>query len=134
MQKLQTIGIYLLAFLLPWQTRYIFHYGTLNGGDWEYGTIALYAIDILIVLILLITLSLKLSEKTFWLSFKKSHWIPIAILFVISCLSAFFALDTNLAWYRVGQLFLGLAIFYIVSTDQTISKVKIFFWFVQEQK
>lgn len=40
-------------FLLPWQTRLIWQEGRLNGGVWEYGTLAIYATEILIWTIVL---------------------------------------------------------------------------------
>jgi O-antigen ligase len=125
MNTLKTIGIYLFAFLLPWQTRYIFHYGTLNNGAWEYGTMALYAIDLLIILLFLVVLAQQIIAKQFLADFKKTYWLPIVILLIISCLSALFAFDVSLAWYRVGQLVLGIIIFYIIATEHTISKAKI---------
>ncbi len=36
----------LWVFLLPWQTRWIFFAAELNGGFWEYGSMSLYAFDI----------------------------------------------------------------------------------------
>jgi len=39
-------------FLLPWQTRLIISSGSLNGEYWEYGTISLYAIDILLIVLI----------------------------------------------------------------------------------
>ncbi len=41
-------------FLAPWQTRWIFAQGYLNGGIWEYGTISIYAVEILLWIIFLL--------------------------------------------------------------------------------
>lgn len=50
--KKEDYGLYLLIFLLPWQARWIVRPGELNGGYWEYGTISLYAVDVLLLLLL----------------------------------------------------------------------------------
>jgi hypothetical protein len=47
-------GLYLLVFLLPWQTKLILRQSQLNHGVWEYGTIALYGTDILLLFLLAI--------------------------------------------------------------------------------
>ena len=47
LNKLLEFGIYLFIFLLPWQTRLFLREGALNGGFWEYGSISLYATDVL---------------------------------------------------------------------------------------
>ncbi|MFH0840861.1 MAG: O-antigen ligase family protein [bacterium] len=125
-----TAGIYLLAFLLPWQTRYIFKYGELNSGVWEYGTIALYAIDILILVLLVLTIIIKLKEKTFISDFKKKHWIPIAGIFVISLFSVASAINMELAWYSIARLFIGIGVFYLIASNYYISKAKILFSFM----
>jgi hypothetical protein len=56
-------GLYLFVFLLPWQTKLILRQGTLAGGDWEYGTISLYGIDILLILLLIVFAIKLFSEK-----------------------------------------------------------------------
>jgi len=51
MNKLEkTIKILLgfLLFLLPWQTIWIYQEKFLNGAKWEYGTLGLYATEILL--------------------------------------------------------------------------------------
>lgn len=37
-----------VLFLLPWQTRFIYQAGELNGKFWEYGTLSLYATELLL--------------------------------------------------------------------------------------
>lgn len=131
MKKLiTTAGIYLLAFLLPWQARYILKYGTLNEGAWEYGTIALYAIDLLILVLLVLTIIIKLKEKTFTSDFKKKHWIPITGIFLISLLSTASAINMELAWYNIIRLFLGIAVFYLIASNYYLNKAKILFSFM----
>lgn len=47
---------YSLVFLLPWQTRWIYYYGKLNGGQWEYGTLSLFGTEIVLWTIFLLSL------------------------------------------------------------------------------
>ncbi|MFA5129149.1 MAG: O-antigen ligase family protein [Patescibacteria group bacterium] len=47
LEKIIEYGLYLFVFLLPWQTRLIIREGSLNG-YWEYGTISIYATEILL--------------------------------------------------------------------------------------
>ena len=51
-KKIIEYGLYLLAFTLPLQTRWIIKPGGLNGGYFEYGTISLYGTDIFIIMLL----------------------------------------------------------------------------------
>jgi len=50
LKKIIEYGLYLFVFLLPWQTRLILKEGNLNG-YWEYGTISIYATEILLWII-----------------------------------------------------------------------------------
>ena len=43
---------YLFIFLLPWQTRWMWHLGELNKGHWEYGTMSLYGTDMILTVLL----------------------------------------------------------------------------------
>jgi hypothetical protein len=45
---IKKISIGALLFLLPWQTRYIWHYGDLRRGYWEYGSYSIYAVEIIL--------------------------------------------------------------------------------------
>lgn len=49
-QKVATWMLYLVLFLLPWQTRWIFSALTLHGDAWEYGKLSLYATECLLFL------------------------------------------------------------------------------------
>lgn len=52
------------VFLLPWQTRLILYPGSLNDGAWEYGTISLYAVEIILWLAIAIATLDKLQVKS----------------------------------------------------------------------
>jgi len=52
--KITEYGLYLLAFLLPWQTRWI-----IKAGEMEYATYSLYGTDIILLAVLLLFAVLK---------------------------------------------------------------------------
>jgi O-antigen ligase len=54
LEKILSWGLYLLAFLLPLQTRLFIRPGELNVGYFEYGTISVYGTDILLMLLLIL--------------------------------------------------------------------------------
>lgn len=44
--------ISILLFLIPLQTRFVWHWGKINGGDWEYGTNSIFGTQILLWIII----------------------------------------------------------------------------------
>jgi len=64
-EKILEGGIYLWVFLLPWQTRLIVSPGTLNGDSWEYGTISLYGLDILLFILIILKIFVGSVKKRF---------------------------------------------------------------------
>ena len=62
-RKIIEYGLYLLVFLLPWQTRWIIKAGMINGGYSEYGTISLYGTDILLIILLMIKIIQKQYQQ-----------------------------------------------------------------------
>jgi len=112
---------YLFIFLLPWQTRYIYYEGKLNGEFWEYGTKSLYATEILLLIIIMLYLAgsayyiikadLAKEGKTAKI-FSNSSQILLAILFLIWALvSVSWSKNIPLAWYRWTILLQGVIVF-----------------------
>ncbi|MBU0671112.1 MAG: O-antigen ligase family protein [Patescibacteria group bacterium] len=101
---------YLFAFLLPWQTRWIFNDQMLNGAFWEYGSFSLYAFDALLILLFIISLiiaqkkNLKINASIF----------ALLIFILVGFLSMYWALDKDIALYYFIRLFACLAILFIV--------------------
>lgn len=58
--------IIIFLFLLPWQTRWIWQLGEINGAPWEYGTYSIYGTEILLWLIVILFAFYKLRHKEFW--------------------------------------------------------------------
>jgi len=110
LEKIIEYGIYLFVFLLPWQTRWIWHSGYLAGGKWEYGSFCLYATDI--ILFALLVLSLFTDTKA-----DKKHrgiLITLAGLIFITFLSYFGADKKDVALYSFARLAGGAILLWIV--------------------
>lgn len=77
----RTIAQWLLvaiAFLLPWQTRLILLPGTLQHDPWEYGTVSLYGLDILIILFILFAAGYHFMDREHF-HWKPSHVFSLAL-------------------------------------------------------
>lgn len=117
-QKILEWGIYLLVFLLPWQTRLIIKEGSLNNDFWEYGTISLYGLDLLFFLLFIFKL-IAPREKHFFV-FKKNSvnlWLFLLGFLAISFFSIYWAPDAGLALYGFIKLLEGIILFWIISTS-----------------
>jgi putative inorganic carbon (hco3(-)) transporter len=64
LEKTIEYGLYLLVFILPWQTRLIIKAGEINGGYFEYGTVSLYATDVLVFIVLGMFIVYKIADKS----------------------------------------------------------------------
>jgi len=118
-EKIIEYLIYLLVFLLPWQTRLILKQGMINGAVWEYGTYSLYLLDFLFAIIFILAFF-------YWLFRKKDNWkmhnkkVSDILGVVISFASIFWAEQHNLAIYyflRLGQGIVLALIIYLISVD-----------------
>ncbi|OGY45242.1 MAG: hypothetical protein A2731_01850 [Candidatus Buchananbacteria bacterium RIFCSPHIGHO2_01_FULL_39_8] len=102
---------YLFIFLLPWQTRLIWQDAYLNGFVWEYGRFSLYGTQLLLWLILFCYLvwlftSRHLEKLNFQQVLRRlknlsvfTYWL-IIVFILVSGLSLFWSLNTDLAYYR----------------------------------
>lgn len=131
-------GLYLLAFLLPWQTRLIIRPGELGGGYSEYSTISLYGTDMLLFVLLVmfiffkffrprrVRLGWKIFRQVLLSNFKITYYklftnyklqiinYCIVGLLFISLISVFFSTDKFLALYRFGVLLMGVGLFLLI--------------------
>lgn len=122
--KLKIVNNYLLlaiVFLLPLQTRYIWRAGMLNNGPFEYATIALYGLDILILLALLLALITDFKNKSAGFKYKK-YWLAILGLGIVACLSLFLSGEKTLVLYGLAKLALGASLFWLIYTSPLPSK------------
>lgn len=127
MSKFTQYGLYLLAFLVPWQTRYIFSTGQLSLGPWEYGTLSLYGTDILVFILLLGTL-LSRSGRRLERCYYPYYGLGLG-LFLASLVAAVSAFDTSLALFSLVKLSSGLALFWII-LHHNLERSKLYFSFL----
>lgn len=121
LKKLNNYLLLLVVFLLPLQTRYIWRAGMLNNGPFEYGTIALYGLDLLILLALLIGLVIDFFANKE--NFKnRKYWIAILAMGIVACLSLFEASDKRLVLYGLGKLAVSVGLFWLIYTNSLTSK------------
>ena len=120
--------LYLTIFLLPIQTRWIIKYGEINSDLWGYGTISLYAVDIL--LLLLITLFLSdyfLNKRTLKLNKNKKIirvWSIIALLELAIISSIFASTDKLVAFWGYSEFLLGISLLlFIIYTNYNFTKL-----------
>lgn len=111
--KLINIGFFSLAFFLPLQTRFIFHQEIIRGFDSEFGTVSVFATQLLIVSLWVAVIMTKRG-----LMFRYRHrgvHAGVFLLFVISFFSLYFAKDTNIALFSLGQLIAGISLIFLFS-------------------
>lgn len=126
-QKLQKLSDWLLLsaiFLLPFQTRYIIEAGQLNNRPYEYTTIALYAIDLLILGALLAAcLSLFFTKEKNGQWPHKTFWLLIIALLFFTGLSLFVASDRLVAVYTWSRLGLGIILAWLIIYSRLSAKL-----------
>lgn len=114
LQKIKQLSYWLVAlyiFVLPIQTRWIAIQGVLEGNPWEYGTVSLYATDLILCAIIASALFIKKATK------EKQHITHIVVLLFL--LIAFLSLDdavnriNGIFWFL--QLLKGCALFFAIS-------------------
>ena len=133
MNRMIKYGIYATAFFLPVQTRLILRAGELNGGYFEYGTISLYAVDVLSIALLLVYMlssrtdvrdliqrayrdfsSLLLARNDNDKYFKLNYQFFVFLSIIFAFISIFFAQDKFLASYVFIRLLLGVGLFWLL--------------------
>jgi len=121
LEKIIEYGIYLFIFLLPWQTRLILRERNLNG-YWEYGTISIYATEILLGLIFLLTAvwwtinklksqNSKLETKS---QISKLFHLTFSFFIVYSFLSIFWSDSRGVALQAWARLAEGVGLFLLL--------------------
>lgn len=108
--------LYLFIFLIPLQTRWIWHQGIINGGAWEYGTFSIYATEILLWIILILYFvyeikTYKLKPITYKLNGKSIIILSMFGLMAISVLSIAWAPSKYIAFNSVFLLIQAMALF-----------------------
>lgn len=102
LKKIINCLIALFLFLLPFQTRWIYAPGELNGGFWEYGTLSFYGTELLLWLIILLFVIDFLRNRKNWPSLTSEQISRRAVLFV---------------WGLGALLFAGFLIWHSLNSD-----------------
>lgn len=98
---------YMVLFLLPFGTRWIIQTGILANGDWQYGTLGIYAVEVLLIFLVI------LADKNIFRARTKSWWLSaFALLIVWAFVSTSWALFPRLALFSSLHL---LEAFVIIS-------------------
>jgi O-antigen ligase len=140
LKKITEYGFYLLVFLLPLQTRWIWHYGQLGdskwfdfaaqrGWWWEYGTFSLFGTELLLWAIFIFVAMQNLRKKIEArhpkfetnLKFKIPNLKLISnikylifLFFVYLSLSTYWSLDKGLIVYHIFHLIEALILIYLI--------------------
>lgn len=122
MEKLKKIISFLLlvfVFLLPFQTRLIYKTGEINGGFWEYGTFSLYASEILLGIIIILSLVYLIIRSVIDYKAGKFKFNAKALGYFGLCALCFiiptiFAIDKALALYKLIAIIEAFALFFII--------------------
>ena len=127
--KIIEYGLYLLVFLLPWQTRWI-----IRAGETEYTTYSLYGTDIILLIVLLLFVVLKCQMSNVKCQTKsqiqnpnfqiKKFWYFVGLVDLFVFISIFFANDKWLALYKYGWFLLGVGLFWLM-TSANYNKIKL---------
>ncbi|MFN3301622.1 MAG: O-antigen ligase family protein [Patescibacteria group bacterium] len=114
--KLIELFFYFFLFLLPWQTRLIIKKGILNGGYWEWGTISLYAIDIVFFILLILNCFTRPNLKNFQFSIFNFQIVKLLVIcfLIFILLSCFWAKEKNLSFYWWLRICQGIILFFLV--------------------
>ncbi len=105
LRKIYNLLLLAFLFLLPWQTRYIWHYGELNSGNWEYGTFSIYATEILLWIILILFFVQHYLKKEFWAKLKeKPRGVSLVLVLFLLSLVASLVLSGNF-WISYNFIF-----------------------------
>ncbi len=113
----EKILTHLFLITLPWQTRWIFSPGTLENNYWEYASLSLYAVDILVIILF----ALQIIRRK---SLHYNPWLVSAAL-AVGITSLYIAQDKTLsllhiAWFVLAALIISLLRNSLLSKKQLI--------------
>ena len=113
---MRTVFFWLLSFflfLLPWQTRWIWRQGEINGVPWEYGTFSIYTTEIifwLAAIFLLISLWQQQKLKIAWREKNRKVSGIIGLLIFYFVFSILHSLSPEISYQYIFHLLEGLAV------------------------
>ncbi|PIR03141.1 MAG: hypothetical protein COV60_01920 [Candidatus Magasanikbacteria bacterium CG11_big_fil_rev_8_21_14_0_20_43_7] len=110
---------FLFLFLLPWQTILLLQERFVNGAKWEYGTLGVFATEVLgwmIVLLFMVWYVARLRTtdyrlRTFSLSKDRLFVLSLLLFSLYSLILSFFVGDTFVAFQHTRRILLGSLLF-----------------------
>lgn len=117
-QALGRHALPIFLFFLPWQTRYIFRWGKLADGPWEYGTIGLYAVELLFVVVC----SLRWQEIRQSMRANRNLWLVTAAVLVYLGISILWTSDQWLAFRIWITLIEAWFLFVLVREEKSVKR------------
>jgi len=129
--RILEIGTCALVFLFVWQARWIIAAGKINGAGNEYLTISLYAINALLVTLLLLKFFLIKKKTTFSGLFGNANNVAVFFLtsFVVwNGISIFWAANKLLALQHFAWLLLAMGLAWLLINCQ--NKFELIAWFL----
>ncbi len=133
--KISHYGLLLFAFLLPFQTVFLWREPLIGGEKWQYGTIGVYAIDILLVIFFIFVFTkwlrdcrrkYQVSRISYAVSYITHHSSLILFLVWVG-LSVIWASDQVLALSFFVNLLLASLIFLVASRGNGLTMRKMVF-------
>ncbi len=129
LKKAYNLLLLAFLFLLPWQTRYIWHYGELNKGFWEYGTFSVYGTEILLWIILTIFFVQHFIKKEFWVNLRtKPKRISLILLLLALALSTALSKNFWVSYYFVFHLLEAMALMTVLTWEENKTKYRLALW------
>jgi O-antigen ligase len=116
LDKIQHWLLIIFLFTLPWQTRLIFFPGLIGGEYWEYGTICLYASDILLLIIIFLQFVKPHSEKVEF-NISLSDFIMFIIATFVMLANIYLSRNHELSLFHASWIIMGLGLFFILRQE-----------------
>ncbi len=115
--------VYGIVFLLPWQTRYIYDQATIGGAPFEYGTMSVYVVELMIALVFFFGQRLQIRRE------HQTSVKAMGIVLLASAASIVFSRNTNLSLGAWSHLMFGGMLFTVL-LDQRVDRFKTLLAFV----
>lgn len=127
--KLTEYCFLIFLFLLPFQTVFLLREPFIDGEKWQYGTIGIYAVDILLLFLLVMWSAGRCSEwRTRIPDILSQKTVVLLALFVLwAGLSVFWATDSLLAFSFFLKLLLAAGLFLFLRSWNELSLRKVVF-------
>lgn len=122
LNKIKNYCLWSLLFLLPWQTRLIYDSASLNNYNWEYGSLSLYATELLLGFIILLALIEKFKNKYFTdrlLVLSRMRLVSVILgLFIFFSVYIFISFYKTATWQYLNWVIYGFCLAAIIIESQ----------------